>query len=280
MAECPSCGWEGDGGRRETCPLCLASLVEDADATLTCTHCGLVSPARMQVCPGCLALLRPIPDVVEDVMAHALAAGHHLHRPDWREPFAGGPDCLVQRLVAHGPLVICGGDGLIEAHVSGHDHRAIAPLHCSTDGRTLFHLEAYAPVGRALVAIGADGAALGTYLHTGPLFSQTLDIRDESSAPVARLEPAPRPAEDQYRVVDTAGVLLATVARRDEELDGWIDDEWSLTVRAARVPLRPMAVVALVLAAKVLLGRPAPVATAEHVASGSASFPERFLGDL
>ncbi len=47
------------------------------------------------------------------------------------------------------------------------------------------------------------------------------------------------------------------MVRSDHEIDGWIDDQWWLQP-AGRLPLRRLAAVAMVLAAKVLLGRPWP----------------------
>jgi hypothetical protein len=55
-------------------------------------------------------------------------------------------------------------------------------------------------------------------------------------------------------------VAVARVSWSDQESDGWVDDEWSLRllVPPDELPLRPLAAVALLLAAKVLLGRAAP----------------------
>jgi hypothetical protein len=79
-------------------------------------------------------------------------------------------------------------------------------------------------------------------------------VRDETSAPVARLVGR----RDGFDLVETGGGTLATMGRSDHEIDGWIDDQWWLQP-AGRLPLRRLAAVAMVLAAKVLLGRPWPV---------------------
>lgn len=118
-------------------------------------------------------------------------------------------------------------------------------------------MRAYEPIERALVATGADGAPLATYLpaRTG------IDVRDETSAPVARL----LRRRGTYDLVETGGGVLAGLARADVELEGWVDDQWWLQPAAgAWSPLRPLAVVGLVLAAKVLLGRPTPTRAADQ----------------
>ena len=60
--------------------------------------------------------------------------------------------------------------------------------------------------------------------------------------------------------METGGSAVARVTYGEFENDGWVDDEWSLRplVSLDRLPLQPMAAVALVLAAKMLLGRVAP----------------------
>jgi hypothetical protein len=114
----------------------------------------------------------------------------------------------------------------------------------------LFRLHHYEPVDDALVAVGAEGAPLGTYIKTG----RGLEVRDETSAPVAAL----RRIRGGYELVETGGEALARCEVVDAEREGWIDDEWSLRVSAGELPLKPLAVVAMVLAAKVMFGRPSP----------------------
>jgi hypothetical protein len=232
----------------------MAALVDDLEATSTCPECGQVCPARMQSCTSCLALLRPGEVDLTDDVARMLSQGMRMHRPSGREPFEGGPGCSVLRLHPKGPLVICGPDGLIEANLSGRGIAARPPLACGTDGMVLFRLETYGAATRAVVAIDGAGAALGTYLHAGGLLDPRLDIRDETSAPTARLEPAPR----GFHVVETGGDVIAHASRIDVEDEGWVDDQWTLTPTTPRLPMRPLAFVALVVAAKVLLGRPEP----------------------
>ncbi|MGH9275523.1 MAG: hypothetical protein ACRDZU_12830 [Acidimicrobiales bacterium] len=240
----------------------MASLVADLDATVVCPECGHVCPARMQSCTSCLALLRPGEvDLTEDVV-RMLSRGMRMHRPSGREIFASGPGCSVLRLHPQGPLMVCGSDGLIEANLAGRGIAARPPLTCSTDGTTLFRLETYGAASRAVVAIDADGAALGTYLHAGGLLDDRIDIRDETSAPVARFEPGP--SGFGFQVVETGGDVIATGDRTDVEDDLWLDDQWSLSPTTQRLPMRQLAFVALAVAAKVLLGRPEPVRVREE----------------
>jgi hypothetical protein len=240
----------------------MATLVDDLEATITCPECGRVCPVRMQSCPGCLALLRPEEVDLGPDLVRALATGLRMHRPAGRAPFASGPGCSLLRLRPQAGLVVCGVDGLIEANLTGPGIRARPPLECSTEGTTLFRLDVYEAASRAVTAIGADGASIGTYLRQGGPLSQAIDVRDETSAPVARFEPVPRGAG--FRIVETGGDIVATADRTDVEDDDWIDDHWSLTALTAELPARPLAFVALLVAAKVLLGRPEPVRVRER----------------
>jgi hypothetical protein len=252
---CPSCRREWPPGRA-TCPDCLVGLVDDPDATVRCPHCGRDWPATMASCPDCLAELRPDPHAAAEAQGRILAMGGHLPRAAGVAPFANGPACSLQRLAARGPMVYMGSDGLKEASVSGSSGRAIVPLACEDGGTLLFRLLPYEPADDAVVAVDAQGAALATFLR----FGSGIDVRDETSAPVARLVSR----RGEFELVETGGGKLAGVGRTDHELDGWIDDEWWLQpVAGRRLPLRTMAGVALVLAAKVLLGRPWPVPAGE-----------------
>jgi hypothetical protein len=249
---CPACRKEWPAGR-VVCPDCLVELVADPAATVRCRHCGKDWPAAMHSCPECLAELRTDPAAVLEAQGRILGAGGHLYRPDGVAAFAGGPACTLLRLSARGRLAFVGNDGLVEATVDSPDRRAVAPLTCQDhDGSVLFRLVAYEPVGRALVAVAPDGAPLGTYL---PIATAGVDVRDETSAPVARLVKR----RGRFDLVETGGGVLAGVQRTEVDQDGWIDDQWWLQPEPeARLPLRTLAVVALVLAVKVLLGRPAP----------------------
>jgi hypothetical protein len=220
----------------------------------------------MHTCPSCLALLRPDPDVVDRELAAALAAGRRLHRPVDRVPFAGGLCCTVTRATANGGLVVCGVEGFIEANVTGADRRARPPLTCHSEGLVAFRLVPYRAVPNAVVAIDGDGAPLGTYLSAGDVLDRSIDVRDETSAPVARLRFLGAGAHDAgLELIETGGRLLATGSVEDVERDDWIDDEWTLTAHESPVPLQLWAFVALVVAAKVLVGRPSPVRAPERL---------------
>src|SRR2546422_930754 len=126
---CPACGLAWPAART-VCADCLCELVDDPSATVRCRHCRRLWPAYKQTCPNCLAELHPDPVDIIDSVATLLAQGRHLPRPDGVPAFAGGPNCTVLRLVPGGGLVIVGSAGWIEAHVVGHDHRAMPPLGC------------------------------------------------------------------------------------------------------------------------------------------------------
>ena len=190
-------------------------------------------------------------------MGRILAMGGHLPRAAGTPPFADGPACTLLRLAARGGLVYIGSDGLIQASVAGSEGRAVPPLACQDAGDVLFRLLPYEPAEAAVVATGADGAPLATFLRSGP----GIDVRDETSAPVARLVPR----REGFDLVETGGGTLAALGRSDHEIAGWIDDRWWLTV-GGRIPLRRLGAVAMVLDAKALFGRPWPVRAGEEPA--------------
>jgi hypothetical protein len=245
---CPSCRKEWPA-ERAVCPDCLVDLVQDPDATVRCRHCGRDWPATMVSCPNCLAELRTDPAAAVEGMARILARGGHLPRAAGTVPFADGPACTLLRLAGRGPLVYVGADELIQATVAGSEGRAVPPLTCNDAGDVLFHLVPYEPAEGAVVAIGANGAALATFLRAGG----DIDVRDETSAPVARLVGR----EDGFELVETGGGTLAAMGSVDYHINGWIDDQWWLQP-AGRLPMGRLAAVAMVLAAKVLLGRAWP----------------------
>jgi hypothetical protein len=270
---CPACGLSIES-RRETCPHCLALLVDDAAGTVTCHACGTVCEASRQSCPRCLALLHLDPAEVEASLSGALAAGRRLSRPPGRAPFATGPSCTVGRLVAGGGLVIWGPDGVVEADLASPGGRASAPLRCGTGDETLFRLERYGAAARALVAFDAAGDPLATFLHAGTALARALDVRDEAAAPVARVAPVPG-RHDVLALAEVGGGVLAALEVRDVDHEGWVDDEWTLSQPrpVPRLPLRPLAAVALVVAAKVLFGRIAPERPEQPAAEPEEELP-------
>ena len=115
------------------------------------------------------------------------------------------------------------------------------------------------------MAFDHEHAPLATFLHAGALLDRVVDVRDETSAPVARLAPSTHRFAEGLDLVETGGERLATISSRDVELEDWIDDEWSLTTTdPGRSTLQPMAFVALLLAVKVLFGRVDPVRVSER----------------
>ena len=239
MKWCPACG-RGWPAERAACPDCLASLVDDLAATVRCPHCHRDWPARMQSCPSCLGELRPDPDGAVEAMTAVLSRGARLPRPAGRPPFALGVGCSLLRTAPHSSLLYVGPDELVEATM-GDD------LRCEdVDGALLFRLRPYEAAAQALVALDPGGAPLGTYLRR----AGGLDVRDETSAPAARL----RRAEGGYALVETGGGEVASVLVTVVPVgDGWLDEQWTL-VPAARIPLRPLGAVALLAAGRHLLG--------------------------
>jgi hypothetical protein len=224
----------------------------------------------MASCPNCLAELRPDHEAALEAMGRILAMGGHLPRAAGTAPFADGPACTLLRLVGRGPLVYIGSDGLIQAAVAGSEGRAVPPLACTDAGDVLFRLVAYEPAEAAVVATGAGGAALATFLRSGT----GIDVRDETSAPVGRLVRR----RDGFDLVETGGGTLGAVGRTDHEIEGWVDDQWWLQP-AGRLPLRRLAAVAMVLAAKVLLGRPWPVRAGAEPAEVPDDYDRGLLGN-
>ena len=259
---CPSCRREWPEGA-VACRECFVDLVEQEALTATsrCRHCGGEWPARMQSCPNCLAELHPDPARAADMLGITPAQGFYPSRPAGAVPFALGPACTLLRVRPNSSLIFVDDEGFLEAHVEGNDHRAVAPLACvDLDGGELFRVERYPAAADALVAYGPDGAALGTFLRRHAGVHPVIDVRDETSAPVAALRTGPGGAADGLVLVETGGSAVARVTHGEYENDGWVDDEWSLRplVDLDRLPLRPLAAVALLLSAKMLLGRVAP----------------------
>lgn len=215
----------------------------------------------MKSCPACLAELVPDPERASDMLAITLGRGFYPARAAGAVPFEQGVGCTLLRARPQASLIYVGDDGFLEAHVDGHDFRAVPPLACrDLDGEVLFRLARYAAADDALVAYGADGAPLGTYLRRPGLVNPAIDVRDETSAPVATLRPSRDWAGHGFDLVRTGGPVVARMGQVDVVNDDWVDDEWSLRpiVDTGELPLQPLAAVALVLAAKVLMGRPAP----------------------
>ena len=126
----------------------------------------------------------------------------------------------------------------------------------TSTGEELFRLERYQAAADALVAFGADGAPIGTYLSR-PAAS------GRHRRPGRDQRPGGGPAAAATRGPATPSTWSAPAGRRwpgwicRRRTDGWVDDQWSLRplIAGRRPPAAPLAAVALLLAAKVLLGR-------------------------
>jgi hypothetical protein len=209
----------------------------------------------MFTCPSCFALLRESDIDATAALQQSIERGVPMGRPAGRRAFALGPACTVRRLRPHSVLVVTGADGFVEASVEGSAPTVALPLCCADGLDVLFRLEEYRAADRAVVAVGPDGDAIATFLRAGGVAAERLEVRDETSAPVARLSRAP--GVPGLRLVETGtGAVLAHLERTEPEHDLWSDDEWTLTPASARNPLAPLALVALTVAAKVLLGAP------------------------
>jgi hypothetical protein len=232
----------------------------------------------MQSCPECLSELEPDPRAAAEAIAATLVRGFYLPRPVDLPPFRDGPDCTLLRTNAQSSLIYVSADGLLEADVEGRDTRAAPPLTCrDLDGTVLFRLERYRAAKAALVAVGADGAPIGTYLKRPDLLEGIIDVRDETSAPVAMLRAPASRSDCSFALVRTGGPPVARVDTFDADLGDMVDDQWSFhTVAADGLPLAPLAAVALLLAAKVLLGRQMPSARPED--KGDWGWEDAMLG--
>jgi hypothetical protein len=214
----------------------------------------------MQSCPVCFAVLRASDLDLQRAFEESMRTGRPMPRPPGRPAFAEGPDCSVHRLSAGGPLVVVGRDGFVEATIKGSAPRIHLPLRCAAGDEELFRLERYAAAPRALVAVGPDRAPLATFLAEGLGTAAAIDVRDATSAPVARV--VVDEARVGFEVVETGYRARARIDRDDIEDDDWVDDGWSIELieRDGERPwtaLPPMALVALAVAVKVLWGRPA-----------------------
>jgi hypothetical protein len=206
----------------------------------------------MVSCPICLAELHPDAGAA---LADAFAEGRPAHRAAGERPFSRHAPVTVRRLHANSALVYLTAGLLIEANVverrRGFDCVDIA-------GPTLFGLRHYdALEDPALVATDADGDPLAVFVMRTDA-GRRLDVRDETSAPCARLEPRP----GGFDLIETGGGRLAACDPEDIVYDdGWVDDSWTLTpIDEKPSPLQPFALLALPLAAKALLGRREPEA--------------------
>jgi hypothetical protein len=269
---CPSCRREWDGGQ-VTCTTCLVDLVDDLSETVRCKHCEREWPTWMQSCPHCLAELHHDPARAAEGMAQLLGSGMHLPRPDGLSPFESSADCTLMRVAPRSGLIFIGTEGFLEATVKSRDRAARPPMSCrDIDGTVLFGMTRYDAAAHALVAVAPDGAPIATYLRVGAPSNPAIDVRDETSAPVARLVPIG--GTKDFDLVETGGGVLGVCSSVDDESDSWVDDQWSLHHTTDRLPLRRLGAVGLVLAAKVLFGRANPERRGPDATAMDYGYPE------
>ncbi|HWI03912.1 MAG TPA: hypothetical protein VNT52_08830 [Acidimicrobiales bacterium] len=223
-----------------------------------CPSCRKSWPAGRVVCPDCLV------ELVDD--PNATVRCRHCGR-DWPATMASCPNCLAE--LRPDPEAAMEAMGRILA-MGGHLPRAAGTVPFA-DGPACTLLRLSARGG--LVYIGPDGLVQAAVAGSQGRAVPPLTCQDAGDV-LFRLVPY-EPAEAAVVAVGADGGALAAVGRSDHEIDGWIDDQWWLEP-AGRLPLRRPAAVAMVLAAKVLLGRPWPVRAGEQTPPDGDDY-ERWL---
>jgi hypothetical protein len=211
----------------------------------------------MAMCPKCLAELRPDPAAA---LEEAMSSGHSAYRATGVAPFSQGDAFTLRRLTADGALVYLSADVLIEAHVNEEsDHYVCRDI----EGPVLFTFRRVGDVWLAATAKGLPLAAFELRRDAG----WRIDVRDEASAPCARLVPQ---GDGHYDLVETGGSRIGTCDKDVRVLDDdWQDEAWSVALLGGKAPLVGLAVAAIPLAVRVLVGhqgpsrRPAPPADVE-----------------
>lgn len=262
---CPACG-KAFQTERETCPDCLANLVDHLEAELVCAHCGHPCRATMETCPACLTLLHEdaTNERVDEGIVRLLASGTRLIRPAKLPLFRDGPSCALTRFTPEGGMILSGRDALVEAYIDSPSNRAVSPMFCrDVTGDKLFRLAPYEASPRSLVAFDEHDAPLAIYQrHENPL-ERSLLVRDETSAPAARLQPSAS-ARFDYELVETGGPVIAGVMARDEVSQDWVDDTWSLHQVGSQLPFKLFGAIGILLAAKTFFGRVEPESLKNH----------------
>ena len=196
-------------------------------------------------CPWCGVDTRP-------TFARCIECGRNLERhdpPAWvvpagTVPFAASADCSLRRRRHDGALWYAGPDGLLVATMV--EGRCVA-----LDGTVLFATHAYGPGGPESLEVtdpADDDRPLGA-LVVERAVPPVIEVRDETSAPVARLTDG--------KLRETGGGIVATVSHRPLDLpDNWVDDEWLLEVRRDLPTLDRRALVAVLLVCRMLLSLP------------------------
>jgi hypothetical protein len=256
---CPSCK-EAMRTVRETCPVCLADLEIEQAGDIECSQCGGRWPATMDSCPRCFAAIGSADqgDRVDDGMVRLLTNGRAMIRPARFERFRDGPSVALARFGIQGSLVLTGRDHLIEAYVETPDNKAVLPMECrDVTGERLFRVGKYEAAPLSLVAYDADDTPLAIYQRHENPSSRSMLVRDETSAPAARLQPSTHERFD-YELVETGGPVVAGVSVHDEETADRSDDVWALYQVGQRIPFKLYGTIGILLAAKLFFGRTMP----------------------
>jgi hypothetical protein len=121
--------------------------------------------------------------------------------------------------------VVLNGRDRLDARVSGDRLDGLDERHTCLDmaDTPLFVVERYRAVGEASYTVTRPGGdPLATYVGTG----SGLEVRDGTSAPVARLEPVNR----RFEIIETGGDMVAFCWREPCLLGNVMDERWGLVV--------------------------------------------------
>ena len=196
-------------------------------------------------CPWCGVETRP-------TFARCIECGRNLERhdppslvvPAGTVPFAATANCSLRRRRHDGALWYAGPDGLLLAQMD--DGRCVA-----LDGTVVFATHLYGPGGPESIVVtdpNDSDRPLGAHVVERAV-PPVIEVRDETSAPVARL------TDGSLR--ETGGGVVATVSRRPIHLpERWVDDEWILDVSRELPTLDRRALVAVLLVCRTLLSLP------------------------
>jgi hypothetical protein len=214
----------------------------------------------MDACPNCFTAIGSDGDGprIEDGMVQLLTSGTRLIRPAKFERFRDGPSVTLARFGMQGSLVLTGRDYFIEAYVETPNNQATIPMECrDVTGEPLFRVAKYEASPRSIVAIDAHGTPIAIYQRHESMMNRSMLVRDETSAPAARLQPSTTDRFD-YELIETGGTAIAGVMVHNEETADWSDDVWSLQQVGKRLPFKLFGSIGILLAAKVFFGQTLP----------------------
>ncbi len=213
----------------------------------------------MKSCPECLASLQT--EEVGEAALSLLRSVRHMMRPARFPRFRAGARCTLTRVSAQGSLAIIGQDAFVECYVDTRDNLAVTPMRAiDVDGTLLFTVRDYQASANGLVITDANETPVASYHLRSFGLTAEIDIRDETSAPVARLQSSAT-LEWDYDLIETGGKLLAAISRRESTTDELTDDSWTLRQISDTLPLKLYGAIGITLAAKLMLGQVRPYAT-------------------